>query len=309
MGSGGGGGGGWGESLALEQMKQDKADRDKAAYEVKQAADLAQRRADYSTALTSSKSSALNRANRLVTEAGLDPATFGDLFSRSIEDHAALVPDLDTNPGTYFGDDFVNNILTNYQQGQRMTKARDVQNTFTPGFERSLIADTADDPYITDVLDSQRKNAQLTIDRARARGNLDDTGYAAALTKIGDMYKSGSATAQTLGDSVLQGYRGRLKGIGDDALTNANNFNLGTTFDLGNYTKQRDDLATSLSGQVEGGVRNALTGQNFFDIGSLITQAGTAQGAANPRLSSPGILAQRDQLRDSERGIGAPGTF
>lgn len=303
------GGAGPDNSLQLEQMKQDQAARDKAAFDAQTASDTAKKQADFASALTNAKSSALDRANLSVTEAGLDPTQFGDLFTRAINDKAALVPQLDGNPGGYFGDDFVNNVLTNYQQGQRMAKAREVQNTFTPGFANNLISSNADDPYISDILNSQRTAAQQVIDRAHARGNLDDTGYATAQSKLGNMYAQGNATAHTLGSAVIDNYRGKLSSIGDNALSNANSFNLGNTFDINTYTKQRDDQAAAYNSQLEGGVRNALAGQNFFDVGSLIAQAGTAQGPVNPRLSAPGIIAQRNQLRDSNRGLGTEGTF
>jgi hypothetical protein len=160
-----------------------------------------------------------------------------------------------------------------------------------------------------DVLNTQRTAAQQQLDRAKARGNLDTTGYSGALSRLDEMFKAGTATGQKLGGSVLQGYKERLRGIGDTARADAGRYELGGSFDPNVYHTQRDNTFKDITSNLEGDLRGALSGTNFFDIGDIITQGGIAQGATNPRLEQPAILAQRKEKQDAQRGLGGQGTF
>lgn len=309
----GGGGGGYtapaDNTLELERMRQAEADRNREREDAKAAQLKAEQEAAFGTNLSNAEVSARNRAQRTLTQRGLDPNQYMNLIEGAIADQRIMVPQRDPNPAAYYTDDFINNVLMNEQAGKRSQYIRDVDKVYSPGFENNLISDTVDDPYIMDVLNTQKLAAQQQIDRAKARGNLDDTGYAGALSRLDELFKAGTATGQKLGGSVLQGYKEKLRGIGDTARADAGRYELGGTFDPNVYHTQRDNTFKDITTNLEGDLRGALSGTNFFDIGDIITQGGISQGATNPRLEQPAILAQRKEKQDAQRGLGGQGTF
>lgn len=307
------GGGGYSapadNSVELERMRQAEAERNRIREEERAAQTKAEQEAAFGTNLSNAETSARNRAQRTLQQRGLNPQEYMDLIEGAIADQRVMVPQRDPNPSQYYTDDFINNVLMNEQAGRRSKYIRDVDTVYSPGFENNLIQDTVDDPYIMDVLNKQRTAAQQQIDRAKARGNLDDTGYQGALTRLDELFKAGTATGQKLGGSVLQGYKERLRGIGDTARADAGRYELGGTFDSNVYHSQRDNAFKDITANLEGDLRGALSGTNFFDIGDIITQGGISQGATNPRLEQPAILAQRKEKQDAQRGLGGQGTF
>ena len=309
----GGGGGGYtapaDNSLELERMRQAEADRNREREDAKAAQLRAEQEAAFGTNLSNAEVSARNRAQRTLTQRGLNPQDYMSLIEGAIADQRVMVPQRDPNPAQYYTDDFINNVLMNEQAGKRSQYIRDVDKVYSPGFENNLIQDTVDDPYIMDVLNTQRTAAQQQLDRAKARGNLDDTGYSGALSRLDEMFKAGTATGQKLGGAVLQGYKEKLRGIGDTARADAGRYELGGSFDPNVYHTQRDNTFKDITSNLEGDLRGALSGTNFFDIGDIITQGGIAQGATNPRLEQPAILAQRKEKQDAQRGLGGQGTF
>jgi len=307
------GGGGYSapadNSVELERMRQAEAERNRIREEERAAQLRAEQEAAFGMNLSNAETSARNRAQRTLQQRGLNPQEYMDLIESAIADQRVMVPQRDPNPSQYYTDDFINNVLMNEQAGRRSKYIRDVDTIYSPGFENNLIQDTVDDPYIMDVLNKQRTAAQQQIDRAKARGNLDDTGYQGALTRLDELFKAGTATGQKLGGSVLQGYKERLRGIGDTARADAGRYELGGTFDPNVYHTQRDNTFKDITTNLEGDLRGALSGTNFFDIGDIITQGGVTQGAVNPRLEQPAILAQRKEKQDAQRGLGGQGTF
>jgi len=297
------------EEARQDRIRREEAERARVAEEARRAQEAIDRRNAFNSGLTNAVNSARSRATRQITQRGLNPDEFAALVEGSINDQRALIPDLAENPASYFQDDFISNILNQEQQGRRENYTRQVGNIFTPNFERNIFSDTADDAIINDILGTGRTNAVAMVDRAKARGNLDDRGYQAALKRIDDLNTAAGSTAQQLGGNVLQGFREEVRGIGDRARTAAGSYTLGSTFDPGVFTNELTQRQTDLTGQLPGAVRTALEGQDFFDIGDIINFGGNTQGAQNPRTELADVLARRQQLRDSQRGQGGEGTF
>jgi hypothetical protein len=308
-----GGGGGYSpppdNSLELERMRQTEADRNREREDAKAAQLKAEQEVAFGTNLGNAETSARNRAQRTLTQRGLNPQDYMSLIDGAIADQRVMVPQRDPNPAQYYTDDFINNVLMNEQAGKRSQYIRDVDKVYSPGFENNLINDTVDDPYIKYVLDKQRLSAQQQVDRAKARGNLDDTGYSGAMSRLDELYTAGTAAGQKLGGSVLQGYREKLRGVGDTARADAGRYELGGSFNPDVYNRQRDATYNNFTSNIEGDMLGALGGTNFFDIGDIITQGGITQGATNPRLAQPAVLAQRKEKQDAQRGLGGQGTF
>ena len=295
-------------SLELQREQQAYDDRIRSETQAREAEQLAQRRSGFTSALDAAGTAAQNRANATLQARGLDPNAFGDTISRSIADQRAMVPDLDANPASYFSSDFVDNILNTEQNNRRTGYVNQVNSLFPVNDDFARFGDTADDDAITGLLTTQRDAARRSVDMARNRGNLNQTGYDAALQSLEEMFNAGNAQAQSVGSGILSGYRGQLKGIADDARNTAGSYTLGSTFDPTSYQQRYNSTADDLSGRLSGDISAALGGESFFDLGDIITRGGNAQGATNPRTALTDVLAERERQRNTERGVGGGST-
>lgn len=307
-----GGGGGYtpppDNSLEVERLQQEERARNAAAAAEREAADKAARGAAWWDNANNAINSFRNTAGKRLEDRGLSWSDYGSRVEDLMGNILSGADRNSDNPGALFTTDRLDAMLNDVQSGKRARLTRDVNNTFTPGRENTVFADTADDTFIDSILGRQREDAVRGLDMAKARGNLTDYGYSRAMTELDGMAKSGRATAQTLGASVLDDYRTRLRGVGDEARTAAGSYDLGGNFDLGNYTSRYDTLANDLTGRLEGDVTSALSGQQFFDLGDIITRGGAAQGGQNAAMNLD-FLAERDRTRNTNRGVGTTGQF
>jgi hypothetical protein len=108
---------------------------------------------------------------------------------------------------------------------------------------------------------------------------------------------------------VIQNRRADINTQIQDALSRAGSVELGQSFDPNSYISRINQRVGEFQSNLEGDIGAALAGQQFFDIGDVITRGGMAQGVANPTPAFLDAQAARDQLRQRERGTGQGGTF
>jgi hypothetical protein len=136
---------------------------------------------------------------------------------------------------------------------------------------------------------------------------LDDTGYGRAMGRIGEMENIGRSEANKISDAILQGGRTNLRDIGNEAITRADEWGLGQSFDLKPYEQRWNETLGTFNNNLEGNIRGGLEGQSFFDLSDLIAKGNLAQGATNPAMEGSDAIAQRMLQRNSRRGVGASG--
>lgn len=305
-GGGGGGGTNWAD-LELDERRRQDAEAERQRQE--QAA--AQRRADYQALLGRTRQGFGQTAQRVLTERGLNPGEFLPVLTQEFERVAGTTPEGDMTIGQRFGDDFIADALARTRDNRRQRYTTEARNAFAPNSEASIFDYSMDDPIVAGILGTQREDAQAMLTRAQARGNLDDNGFSRGLQRIGELETAGRSEADRIANAVVDNARTRLRGVGDRALADAGAYDLGTNFDLGTYRNEWDTTANTLRSNFEGDVRSALEGQQFFDLGDLITRAGIAQGAQNPSSTQADAIAQRLQVRNAQRGVdnNTGGTF
>jgi hypothetical protein len=295
-------------SLELERLQQQEREANRLREAQERSAREAAQRSAFNTSLSNAQNTFRTNATQRLTSLGLDPNQYGSLIDRALTGASTRVADLDPNPGQYFTDSLLDDTINREQTDRRINFGRQVASTFRSDEPFTRFNDSLDDPFIDSVLGRQRGEAVSALDNARRRGSLNDRGYEAAFARLGEMEAAGRSTANTLGGSVLQGYRDQLGEVADRARSSAGSYTLGGNFDVGTYRTRFDNLANDLSGRLEGDVSSALEGQNFFDLGDIITRGGAAQGAVNPRTELADVLAQRARTRTNERGVGASGS-
>ena len=296
-------------SVQVQREQQAYEDRRRAEEQARAEAETARRTAEFNTNRDNAISGFRSRSEQRLRDMGLDPAGYSSLIESAIAGGRSATPNLDPNPAQFFTDNLLDTQIGRMQGDRRANYTRQATSAFADNFENGLFSDTADDPFIDAVLGRQRGEAVRALDLARQRGSLDQTGYDAATARLNEMERAGRSTANTLGGSVIQGYRQQVRDIGDRAREGASGYTLGGNFDLGGYTSELNNRVGDLRGRLEGDVNNALAGQNFFDLGDILTRGGSAQGPVNPRTSLTDILAERERVRNTDRGIGGSGTF
>lgn len=311
----GGGGGGASYDPTYQQNidNQTKAnelnfarDRDAQAANAKRAADEAA-----ATKLTEATSNAPTLVSKYFADRGITPDQ--DTLSRITQSILGTVPTGDPNPAQYFNSDAIAGEVGKIEQANRQGYNAKLNQSFAPGFERSLIPDTADDAIVNSILGEQRATANKALDFNKARGLLNDTGYNTATGNLGTQEAAGRSTLQSLSDSVLGKYRQGLSDIRGEAGTLASNYSFGQPApDFSGYvTRAQTKAGEDLAG-IEGSVRGALGSTNLFDVPTALQKGGTMQGPINlTTAAAPGgvPVPGAERRTPTGRGVGSSGIF
>lgn len=246
---------------------------------------------------------ARTRAYTTLRQRGIDPANFGGVIEQTLQNTLNGIGEEDTKAGSYFTDSLFDEAFGRVRDDRRAAYTNNASKVWKPGFENDYFKSDADDSFINSILGQQKDQATQYVNRARSRGQLDETGFNAALGKIGEMEQTGRSTANKLGDAVLQGNRTRLSDIANNAKAAAGSYELGQgDFDLGTYGNQFNDKLGAMNSSLQGDIYGALEGQNFFDVGDIISRGGAVQGAVNAPTERADQIAAREKLRASQRG-------
>lgn len=294
-------------SIQLEQMRQAEAQR----AQQKADADKVKAKSDFDASLSTAVSGAHNTGRDYFASRGLAPDQYGSLIDSIIGDTKLKVPNLDVNPASYFTTDAFSAGLDNAQTVKRSNLTGQVNSKFAPGFDRSLIGDTADDSILESILGSQRTTAQQAIDFNKKRGVLNDTGYDAVQKELGGQENAARSTLTGIGDSILGKDRQHLLDIYGDAGKAASGYSFGQAEpDVNTYYKQAQDKATSDIGGLEGAIRASLGSTSLFDVPTLLQKGGTAQGPINLQTTDAATALPFDPKKsNTKRGLGSTGVF
>lgn len=298
--------------IQLEQERARIAEEQRAAEEARRAQEEIEKRAQFDSRLQSERIGARGRIESAITERGLDPNNFGSLISSQLDNVVRGIPDLDPSPQSYFGDSLVDTILDKQLQNRRNEFSQSFDSFAGQGFENNLIGDTADDAILQAILAEQYDPAQQQLQRSFDRGTLNQTGFDAALAGLNNQRTSALSSLDEIGSAVLGTGRDDLRGIAEQGRQGIGSFQLGQSFDPTAFQTRIQDRASEFTGGLEGKIRSAVGGENFFDIPSLINKGGSAQGAVNePKRNLPlqDALAERETRRQQKRGLGSQGEF
>jgi len=273
-----------------------------------------QRAADtetFNTNITNAITGARDRAYQDIAGRGLNADDFSSDIDRMLNSIRGQVPQLDTNPGSYFANqDIADLVLNNATTNRRTQYGNQVNNLFGNDFANQKVASTADDDLINSILGDQYNTALEQVQRAFERGTINDQGFQTAMNALNNQKTTASANLQQTGGGLLQAIRDSLSGVGNEARNAASNYQLGTTFDPNSYVSRADSIYNEGIGGLEGNLRNAIGGQQFFDVGSILNQGRTAQGTANNSNRALFDAFAADQKdKDKQRGLGTQGVF
>lgn len=247
----------------------------------------------------------------LFTRTGLDVADYDDRIASEL-DRAQAGITFGMNP--VFSSDIGDNILSDLRNEQIRQFQRGI-NEFAPeGFEQTAFASTADDAIIDAILAEQFGEASDSILRARDRGQLNDVGFDYAMSNLDQQRMAANSRLQDIGGGILEGFRGQLGDIAGNARTGAGNYDFGDTFDPEVYRTQLETRQGELGNRLEGDIRNAIGGEQFFNTDTLLQKGGINQGAQNTGLGAQsggllGAIQERKKEEEQQRGLGTAGSF
>lgn len=256
---------------------QEEADRVRQTGETTDRANQA-----YNNALTYGT----NRTNALGIN---DDYGIMDLYRTDLDAARGRIPTISDNPGSYFTPETTYTGAYNTALKRERTNLGNQLDEFAGyGFDKQAFADTADDDIISRILGEQRGDALMSLDSSLARGKINQFGYDRGLQDLNNMFLSGQSRANDLGGGVLEGYRGQLRTVADNARNRAANFDFGQNFDVGGIQNELSGLRESLGGRMEGDILRAIGDTSFFDVSKLIGRAGERSGIITPTNTGVG---------------------
>jgi len=292
---------------ALEDHRNEIAETNRIAEEKRAATKLEADKTAFQSRLGGAYANAQNYGSSRLRNLGIND-DYGILnsYETALQKAKGVVPELDPNPGSYFGNDLFENVLGETRTGQRNKLTKGYESEVPLGFENTYIPDTADDALIQNIINEQFGEAGEYLNRAKSRGTLNDTGYNTASRALGGQKAGAIERANTLGLGVLETGRTGLKDIDKKARQGITNWDFGDTYDPSSWAGQIKTGANTFTGGLEGKLRNAFGETEFFDPEALIAKGGKAQGAVNT-----GATALQDAMSEEERKrtAGSVGAF
>jgi hypothetical protein len=250
-----------------QRRAQEDRDRENRAKEASDAAWQSSRGAAYTGAL----SSGTNRLRSLGIESG-DPYGVYDQFTGRINTaNQSLQPGADYSSA--FSPTILDEILGGARTGQRNKYRTSFNTAIDPYYAETEFSSTRDDPILASILDQQYNDALADLDAARGRGQASQAVYDRALRDLGTGKATANTELQGIGRGILSGITGDINSRRQSALDRAAEWDFGTTYDPNAEANRIRSYAGERGGQLEGDIRGAVGGREFFDVNSTHWQS------------------------------------
>lgn len=294
-----------------EQRQRAAMDEEaRAAQAARDDAERVRKTGEFNTNLDAAYTRGLGYAQDRVGQLGLNYDEFKDPIISEYQRQRGSIPQLDSNPGAYFGDDLVERVLGRVRDTRRNQYGQQVNQFAGDGFADKAVGNDFDDSELNNIYDEQYGDASSQLQRAFARGNLSPIGMSLAQKQLDSQGRAGKSRLQDLGGGVLSKYRTELGDIGSRAKTNAGGYELGGNFNPDDYKQQIESKKGEFGQRLTGDIRDATKGEQIFNVDDIIGKAGVSQGVYNPASSaatsssSPifGALSARKKRNTSSAG-------
>lgn len=278
----------------LEQQRQRE---ERAAAEAKAEADRLRVQGENRALRERSTTSGRDAALKYFSDLGLDSQQYAPDIESEIARILGTTAEDDPNVGSYLAD-LGSSVYGQKENALRTRSGRDIDMLFQPEFERSRIADTADDPILAEINTAERGEADTFLQNLRKRGVITDTGYAGGQRNLDDQGARVRSILDEIGQGTLSSGRDRLTNIANRGRQTAQTLKLGQNFDPSVYAGEADTATTDFFGGLGDKIRGQIT-DNLYDTSGLAAIAGAAQGAGNTKFD-PNALAGLIQDDDEE---------
>jgi hypothetical protein len=274
------------EARANAQMEAERAESDRQRAAQQHAVDVSSSQ----NRVQSAYNNARDYGTQRLTSRGLTPDHdygVGAAYDASLNRVRSTLPEIVSDPSTYFTTTLFDDAYNNAREQERRGLTKKANEFVGDNFDYQAFDDTADDPFLDSIIGEQYGTAGDAINRAYARGQLNDQSKQFATGKLDQQKLAGRARAEDLGLGVLQGYRGQLKNEGSRIKSRIGEYDLGDDLNLDTERQKVTDLTGRLKGRLQGDILNNVGGTQFFDTDTILGLAGNKTGVSNPAAQAP----------------------
>jgi len=278
------------QEFEREQRRADaQAEKERIAKEAKDAAWRSGKNSAYNSAITGGSA----RLNTLGIGAGDKYGVYNNFINKINAANTGLETGADYTSA--FSDTVLDNILAEGRTGQRNKLTTEFNTALPQYYGEDTFSSTRDDAILQSILDTQYGDALADLTSARDRGQATSAVYDRSLRDL----ETGKATANTelqgIGRGVLEDIIGDIGSRRTASLGQIADWDYGSTYDPNAEAGRIRSYADERGMQLEGDIRGAVGGKEFFDINSLLGKAKARIGSA----SSPGPDAGSAALADT----------
>ena len=263
------------QDFEREQRRQTAIDAQKAQEkEASDAAWLGSKNAAYGGAISGAK----NRLGALGIQSGDQYGLWGDIMGKYDTANAALQQGGDYSMA--FSPNVAEEAIGSARTGQRNKYSTAFGQQINPYYAEDQFGSSRDDAILQSILDTQYGDALADLQASRDRGQATSAVYDRAMREL----DTGKATANTelqgIGRGVLEDIVGDINTRRQGSLDSAAAWDFGSTYDPTQEAGRIRSYADERGAQLEGDIRGAVGGKEFFDVNSLL-------GKAKARIGSP----------------------
>lgn len=247
------------------------------------------------------------RARLLLQQEGISDPSFSSQIDNYLTDiYNTISPD-DKNAGSYFDP----NLAMSFIGGRNNQFRNSAKSSVNSLLKKPALNYTSLDATISKLLGEAGKEGEEYLQRGVKRGQFNDTGYNAGLSKLEQAKTKARSKLSTYAGDLINKYSGQFNDIYSRASQAANNADAGVGFDITPFQQEYDTLSSRVNGSnLEGELLGVLGEQPLIDFASLRGSVGKAQGAVNLRdLDVLDGIAKRKRASDFGRGLGSEGAF
>jgi hypothetical protein len=164
-------------------------------------------------------------------------------------------------------------ILGSARTGQRNKYKTSFNQQISPYYAEETFGATSDDAILASILDQQYADAVTELQAAQGRGQATQAVYDRALKNLGTTKSTANATLQNLGGGIRSGYQSDINRRRQSALDRAAEWDFGSTYDPGAESERVRSYAGERQASLEGDVRGAVGGTEYFDVNSILGNA------------------------------------
>jgi len=240
---------------------------------------LAEEKKVQDAAWTSSKGAAYNNAlssgTGRLSSMGLGPGdeygVYDQFTGRINQNNLGLTVGGDYS--TAFSPTILDEILGTSRTGQRNKYKTAFNSQVSPYFAEDEFGGSRDDAILASILDQQYQDAMGDLTSARDRGQANQIVYDRALRDLGTAKSTANTELQGIGRGVLENIQTDINRRRQGSLDTAAGWDFGTTYDPSAEAGRIRSYAGERGQQLEGDIRGAVGGKEFFDVSSLLGKA------------------------------------
>lgn len=276
------------------QQRQEATARDLAAQQkaAQDAAWMSSKNAAYQGAL----SAGTNKLRGYGLESG-DPYGVYDQFTNRIN-----TANQSLQTGADYSGAFAPTILDEILGGARVGQRNKYQSAFNSGvspyYAEDTFGATADDAILGSILDEQYNTALSDLDAAKGRGQASQAVYDRALRDLGTAKYTANTDLQNIGRGIRQSDIDAINQRRQTALDAASNWDFGTVYDPTAEAGRVKSYAGERQAGLEGELRGAVGGKEYFDVNSLIGKAAARVGNQTTPTTTAGTGALYDTFQN-----------